>query len=60
MEYKCSVCHEAVEGDLLVYVNHTEKHIMDEIKAKNPDWVEKDGICQECIDYFKNQLKGNT
>jgi len=60
MEYKCSVCKNEVEGDLLVYIDHTEKHIMDEIKASHPDWVEKDGVCQKCIDYYKNQLKGDS
>jgi len=34
MEYKCSTCNETIEGDLLVYIDHTEKHIMDEIKER--------------------------
>ncbi len=34
MEYKCSTCNEEIDGDLLVYMDHTEKHIVDEIKAK--------------------------
>ena len=38
MEYKCSVCSKSIEGDLLVYINHTESHIMDEIKNKYPQW----------------------
>jgi len=60
MEYKCSVCDKRVEGDLLVYIDHTEDHIMDEIKAKHPDWVQEDGICQKCVDYFKAQLRGDS
>ena len=59
MEYQCSVCKETVQGDLLVYIDHTEKHIMDEIKANHPDWVEKDGVCHKCVDYYKGQMKGN-
>ena len=60
MEYKCSVCSDQVKGDLLVFINHTEGHIVDEIKAKHPEWVEADGICQKCVDYFKGQMKGES
>ena len=59
MEYKCSVCQEQVEGDLLVYINHTQEHIIDEIKTKHPEWIENDGICPKCEDYFKSQIKGS-
>jgi hypothetical protein len=59
MAYQCSICQEVVKGDLLVYIGHTEKHIIDEIKSNHPDWVEKDGVCQKCVDYYKKQMKGN-
>ena len=58
MSYRCSLCNENVEGDLIVFKEHTEEHIIDEIKKKHPEWVRKDGACQKCIDYFKAQLKG--
>lgn len=60
MVYTCSACGEKVKGDVLVYINHTEQHIIDEIKAKHPEWVEEDGICQRCVDYFKGQIKGDA
>lgn len=60
MEYKCSTCNETIEGDLLVYIDHTQKHIMDEIKLRHPEWVEKDGLCQKCADYYKEQMKGGS
>ena len=60
MEYKCSICSEKIDGDLLVYVDHTEQHIMDEIKLSHPNWVENDGVCQKCVDYYKGQMKGNS
>lgn len=59
MTYQCSLCHKEVEGDLLEYIDHTEKHIIDEIKSTHPEWVEGDGVCHKCVEYFKNQLKGN-
>jgi len=58
MSYTCSVCQAEVPDDLVVFMNHTEGHIVEEIKAKHPDWVENDGLCQKCVDYYKNQIKG--
>jgi len=60
MAYQCSVCQQTVQDDLLVYIAHTEKHIMDEIKANHPEWAEKDGVCQKCVDYYRGQMKGNS
>jgi len=60
MVYKCSVCHQEVEDDLMVYINHTEAHIMNEIRANHPDWVEKNGLCRKCVDYYKQQMKGDS
>ncbi len=60
MEYKCSTCKEDIDGDLLVYIDHTEGHIMEEIRLIHPEWVEDDGLCQKCVDYYKNQMKGTS
>jgi len=60
IEYKCSVCGQAVESDLLVYVDHTEKHVMEEIQANHPDWEEKDGLCKKCIAYYRVQMQGDS
>ena len=59
MEYQCSVCGEKIKNDVLLYINHTEKHVIDEIKDKHPEWAEKDGLCQKCVDYYKGQLRGD-
>ena len=59
MEYTCSVCNKNVEGDLLVYINHTEEHIIDEIRTKHPEWETKDGLCKKCVDYYRQQMKGD-
>lgn len=60
MGYKCSLCSETIEDDLLVYIDHTEKHIIDEIRAKHPEWADKDGVCPKCVQYFKAQLRGDS
>jgi hypothetical protein len=59
MAYRCSICKKKVEGDLLVYINHTEEHIISEIRADHPDWVGKNGLCKKCVDYYHKQIKGD-
>ncbi|MCK5178139.1 MAG: hypothetical protein KAR32_01305, partial [Candidatus Omnitrophica bacterium] len=59
-EYKCSVCGEHLKDDLLVYVDHTEEHIIEEIRAHHPDWVGKDGACKKCLEYYRSQMQGRS
>ena len=58
MEYQCSVCGRTVAGDLAVYVDHTEEHIIDVIKQGHPDWVESNGLCKQCLAYYRGEIKG--
>ena len=58
MEYTCGVCGKKVGADMMVYREHTEKHIVDLVKVDHPDWVETDGMCKKCIEYYKAELKG--
>lgn len=59
MTYVCSVCKQKVSGDMMVYVAHTENHVMDLIKRDHPDWIEKDGLCAKCADYYRGEIKGS-
>ncbi|MBU0468273.1 MAG: hypothetical protein KKD07_09965 [Candidatus Omnitrophica bacterium] len=58
MEYKCDLCKKSISGGVLPYSEHVEDHIMELIKARHPDWVETDGICKKCYEYYKNELRG--
>lgn len=58
MGYTCSVCGEKVAGDLIDLKDHTEGHIVEEIKKKNPGWVEEDGVCPKCREYYQTQISG--
>ena len=58
MRYTCSLCGKEVQKDLLLFIDHTNKHIIDEIKKKHPDWVDDEGVCKPCEEYFERQLKG--
>ena len=59
MEYTCSTCGENVGKELVTFIDHTEGHIIDVIKAKHPEWQQADGLCKKCEDYFRQQMEGN-
>lgn len=60
MEYQCSVCHQKVSGDMLIYKEHTDKHILELVKLDHPDWVDDGGICQQCVAYYQKELRGGV
>ena len=60
MDYLCSVCQRKVSGDLIYFKDHTEKHIIELVKHDHPDWVERDGICRQCVDYYRKELEGSV
>lgn len=34
-----------------------EKQLIDFIKKDYPHWVESDGACPKCVDYYRVQMK---
>ena len=56
MDYVCPVCNKLMERNLLDIITHTDKHIVDVIKKLHPEWVEADGICKKCFEYYKKQI----
>ena len=60
MDYVCSVCKQTVNGDMILYMDHTQKHIIDLLKHDHPEWSEKDGVCQPCVKYYEAELKGSA
>jgi hypothetical protein len=59
MNYQCTVCGQ-VSHELLSYVSHTETHIVELLKHDHPEWVEGDGVCKKCLDYYHAELKGSV
>lgn len=58
MEYQCGVCQQKVSGDMMVFREHTEKHIVDLVRHDHPEWVEENGMCRKCLEYYRAELKG--
>ena len=60
MDYVCSVCGQKVAADLMVFKLHTEKHIIDLVKHDHPNWIDSEGLCKKCFDYYKQEINGTT
>ncbi|MDP8292874.1 MAG: hypothetical protein RAP41_08050 [Candidatus Orphnella occulta] len=56
MDFICPTCNKSMPRDLLVVIPHTEEHIIDVVKKAHPDWIEKNGLCKRCYEYYKKQL----
>ena len=59
MAYACGVCGEKGFGDVVIFKDHTDKHIVDLLKHDHPHWVEKDGVCQKCYECYKAEIDGS-
>ena len=55
--YTCPTCGVEMERDLTLFTDHTDRHIVDEIKKRRPAWVTQDGYCPKCLDYFKKAIR---
>ncbi len=47
---KCKLCNNEVDS----ITHFAEQWLLETIKSNNPQWVETDGACQKCIDYYKS------
>lgn len=53
-KYRCPVCHHDIEGDLVVYLDHTKMEMENILKNKYPDWDKSKGLCPKCKDDFES------
>lgn len=44
---------------MVVYMDHTEKHVIDLIKHDHPEWIDTDGICRKCAEYYQAEIHGS-
>lgn len=59
MEYICSACRGKV-GDLVLFKEHTEQHIINLVKHDHPEWTENNGLCPRCAEYYRSEMRGST
>ena len=46
----CKICH--TETDNLYF--ELEGMVINMIRKENPNWIESDGGCKRCVEYYKN------
>ena len=46
----CSLCGKERETGH----HEVEHYVLELIRNDHPDWIEKDGSCQNCIDYYQH------
>lgn len=56
--YQCPLCGRTLARDLMLYLDHTQGHVIEQIKKEHPEWVAENGICQPCAEYYRRQLSG--
>lgn len=59
MSYTCSVCNQQITGDLVYFKEHTDKHIIDLVKHDHPEWVDTQGLCPQCFEYYRSEINGS-
>lgn len=57
--YTCPLCGEKVPRELVVFMQHADRHIVQELSKHHPDWVASDGSCERCVEYYRRQLRGD-
>jgi hypothetical protein len=60
MEYVCSVCQQRIQGEPILLKEHTDKHIIDLLKHDHPEWVEDNGLCPRCAEYYRSEIAGSV
>ncbi len=59
-KYICPVCKEELDHDLVVFLKHTDHHIIDLILREHPQWAHGAGICKECLEYYRKSIGHNA
>ena len=50
----CPICNKELDQPIVDTCIEAYNYVIKRIKQEHPDWVEKDGACPKCIEYYKN------
>ena len=59
-EYRCPICGDIISaGELRAHAALDDERFRDglmiaRIKRDHPDWVETDGACPKCVEFYRN------
>lgn len=49
----CPVCHKVTKAAVVDVCVTAHEYLIEKIKKEHPEWVEKDGACPKCLEYYK-------
>lgn len=50
---KCPLCERKIEEKELVYHHDIEEMLIDVIKNNHPQWIDNQGACPRCVEYYR-------
>lgn len=52
--YTCPTCQERIERDLLVFVRHTDQHILEEMEREYAEWSRTAVLWRKLFHFTRN------
>ena len=52
----CPLCNDPVDKLLYRFHIDSERQVMDRIKEQHPGWLEDNGVCSRCVDYYHTEI----
>ena len=49
----CPICKRETTDDMIQLCKDAEDWILGTIRKMHPDWVEEDGSCSRCLEFYK-------
>ena len=43
----------------MLFIQHTDGHVVEELKKNNPQWITSEGYCPKCLEHYKASLRGD-
>ena len=53
---RCPICRRLISEDRLEAHMRIEQTLIESIMKENPDWVEADGACPQCVNHYRRQV----
>ncbi len=54
--YYCPLCQQVVQEHLRPIHETAEEWVISHIKETHPEWIESNGACPNCIQFFRSNL----
>ena len=49
---RCPICGEDVPTEAVVLHSLAESYTIEQIRKDHPEWVEEDGACPKCLEFY--------